>query len=274
MMKTLLSSALVASLLAGGTASPVTSAAQSPLAPSPTQTSFSFGITVTAPTYTPLSTSAIAALQQELLMAPSEQLRENILFQQGNNANNISFQFINQTAGPPVGGTIAVGSVNNVPGLIGTNVGFAIGFVDACGLNVPHLHPRANEFLTVVEGLLIGALVLEEDSPINGGLPVVEMTLTNYTGMLFPVGHVHWQFNPTCERAVFAAGFDSLDEGRTQIAQTFFSVTPDFVVETATGDQSFLGPAQIDQLRDNIPENFAQLVDSCAKACNLPTGSG
>jgi hypothetical protein len=206
-------------------------------------------------------------------MAPSEQLRENILFQQGNNANNISFQFINQTAGPPVGGTIAVGSVNNVPGLIGTNVGFAIGFVDPCGLNVPHLHPRANEFLTVVEGLLIGALVLEEDAEMNGALPVVEMTLTNYTGMLFPVGHVHWQFNPTCERAVFAAGFDSLDEGRTQIAQTFFSVTPDFVVETATGDQSFLGPAQIDRLRDTIPENFAQLVDSCAKACHLPTGS-
>jgi hypothetical protein len=270
-MKNLLSSALVATLLIAATASPVTTTTSSPLATTPVHSFPSTGISVSAPTYTPLTPAEITALQQELLMAPSEQARQAVLFPNVPNANNITFQFINNTVTPPEGGTISVGSVNKVPGLIGTNVGFAIGFLDACGLNVPHLHPRANEFLTVVEGLLIGALVLEEDNEVVGPLPVVEMTLTNYTGMLFPVGHVHWQFNPTCERAVFAAGFDSSDEGRTQIAQSFFSVTPDFVVTTATGNMEFLGPAQIDQLRENIPSKFAELIDSCAVACGLST---
>lgn len=97
------------------------------------------------------------------------------------------------------------------------------------------------------------------------------MTLTNYTGMLFPKGHFHWQFNPTCKPAVFAAGFDNSDEGRTQVAQSFFSGGPDDVIETATGNMEFLGPAQIEQLRNNIPSKFAELVDSCAATCGIPT---
>jgi len=121
----------------------------------------------------------------------------------------------------------------------------------------------------VVQGTLIGTFLLEEDGPFAGNIPQVSMTLTNYTGMLFPVGHTHWQFNPTCEEAVFAAAFDSNDEGRFQVAQTFFSSMPDEVLTASLGNPTFLGPKQLDKLRGLIPESFVVLVDECAKACGI-----
>ncbi|KAK4185485.1 RmlC-like cupin domain-containing protein [Podospora australis] len=223
-----------------------------------------------APTYTPLTPAEIKALQRELILAPGYKDKEQVLFPggKGGSANNVTFQFV-PTTGPGQDGSVIVGSLDSIPGLIGTNVAAAVGFIGPCGLNVPHLHPRANEFLTAVQGTLIGAFVLEEDGMFTGTMPQVSMTLTNYTGMLFPMGHTHWQFNPTCEQAVFVAGFDSSDEGRFQVAQTFFSSMPDDVLTASLGNPTFLGPSQIDKLRGVIPSAFSVMVESCAKACVL-----
>ncbi|KAM7197131.1 RmlC-like cupin domain containing protein [Rhypophila sp. PSN 637] len=268
MMNTILSTAILA-LLASTSAVTAT-----PVKPAPTTSSSSGG----APTYTPLTAPEIKALQQELLLAPSYKDKEQVLFPPGpqfGSANNVTFQFVNKPTGlPGQDGSVIVGSVDAIPGLIGTNVAAAIGFIGPCGLNVPHLHPRANEFLTVVQGTLIGAFVLEEDAQFTGNnniIPQVAMTLTNYTGMLFPRGAVHWQFNPTCEEAVFSAAFDSSDEGRFQVAQTFFSSQPDDVLTASLGNPSFLGPKNIDKLRNTIPAAFVVQVESCAKACGIKT---
>lgn len=268
-MKSLLSSALLVIFLTTTAATPIatTTTPQKPITPHP-----SLGMTVSAPTYTPLSTAEIAALQQALVLAPSESQKQAILFPNVPNANNVTYQFPDHAVTPPTAGTISVASIDVMPGLLGTSIGMGIGFVDACGLNVPHMHPRANEFLTVVEGLLIGGMVLEGEGESAGLLPVVNMTLPTYTGMVFPMGRMHFQFNPTCERAVFAAAFDSNDGGRTEIAKSFFSVYPDEVIIAATGNLEFLGPAQIDQLRDHIPSAFIELIDSCAIACGLQRG--
>lgn len=213
----------------------------------------------------------MTALQQKLALAPSTADRQAILFPNPPSGCNYAYQFVNETVAPSTGGSIVLAGVDQVPGLLGTSVGFAIGFVNACGLNVPHSHPRANEFLTVVEGQLIGGLILETakgaDSSAPGPLPMITNTLQKFTGMLFPQGDVHFQFNPTCERAVFAAGFDNIDPGRTQLARTFLSVMPDEALISATG--GVLDPALIDQLRDKIPNAFAELIDTCAKSCGI-----
>jgi len=261
-MKLLFSCALTAFLAATSLASPIATTST---------TSASGG---GAPTFTPLSPAEIKSLQTELLLAASYKDKEQVLFPPGSgSANNVSFQFVNSPGTPPQDGSVIVGSVDSIPGLIGTHVAAAIGFIGPCGLNVPHLHPRGNEFLTVVSGTLIGAFLLELDGPFSGDIPQVAMTLTNFTGMLFPQGHTHWQFNPTCEQAVFAAAFDSNDEGRFQVAQTFFSSMPDNVLTTSLGNPSFLGPSQLDELRGIIPPAFVVMVDSCAKACGIKTGA-
>jgi len=266
--------ALVGSLVAATIATPLEERQQTPVA---TSTST---IAPCPPGPTPSAT--IHELQQLLLLAPSEVDREAILLPNAPDACNITFEFVNTTHVAPTGGEIVLSDVDNFPALIGTHVSAAIGFVDACGLNVPHSHPRANEFLTVVQGNLIGGLVLESLPDLTGRAndsvpspgptmpePMVLANLTLYKGMLFPQGEVHFQFNPTCEPAVFAAAFDNEDSGRVQIANTFFSISSDDVLLSALGYPESINASQIDQLRGHIPDAFAELIDSCAQMCGI-----
>jgi hypothetical protein len=151
MSKTLMHLALVVFFVTATTATPLEDRQQSPLQQSSNST---------IPPC-PTSTTDLQELKQLLMLAPSEVDREAILLPNPPNACNITFQFVNTTHVPPTGGEIVLSDVDNFPALIGTHVSAAIGFVDACGLNVPHSHPRANELLTVVQGQLIGGLVLE-----------------------------------------------------------------------------------------------------------------
>jgi hypothetical protein len=126
----------------------------------------------------------------------------------------------------------------------------------------------------------VGALILENDSgfgnvvggapPHIGALPQINTTLSNYTGMLFPKGLVHWQFNPECEPAVFVAGFDTPDPGRAEAALGFFSGEPDEVLIASTGYSDYLTPAQVMGLRPTLTSSFTSIVKSCAQKCGIP----
>ncbi|KAG0279138.1 hypothetical protein BGZ96_002056 [Linnemannia gamsii] len=228
------------------------------------------------------NTDASPALKAALAGAASYHDRQAILFTEPPNAANITFTFINNTVTDGTGGTIALSTVNNFPALIGTEVAMAVGFVNPCGLNVPHSHPRANEFLTVIQGELVAGLVLElndgsfghvigQPAPVKGPIPQVNVTLSNYKGMLFPQGETHFQFNPTCEPALFVAAFDSSDPGRTQIARNFFSNMPDEMLIASIGnDLEVLDAKRIAKFRDNIPNAFAVVMEECAVRCGLP----
>jgi hypothetical protein len=227
-----------------------------------------------------LTPAQLTAQRNALFLAQSEAAREAILFPNAPNAANDTFQFINNTVTPPTGGTILLSTINNFPALGATGLSQAVGFVNPCGLNTPHWHPRANEFLTVTQGTLIGALLLENDigfgnvvgapPPIIGPYQQIETTLSNYTGMLFPKGLIHWQFNPECEPAVFVAGFDIPDPGRVEAARGFFSGTPDEVLDASLGYSEFLSPKQIAKLRPTLTSSFTSIVESCAKKCGIP----
>jgi oxalate decarboxylase/phosphoglucose isomerase-like protein (cupin superfamily) len=265
----MLSLPILTLMVAAATASPVGEAR------SPATKRFINPNTVNALTAEQLTTQ-----RDLLLLAQSETAREAILFPNPPNAANDTFQFINNTVTPPTGGSIFLSTINNFPALGSTGLAAAVGFVNPCALNTPHWHPRANEFLTVVQGKLIGAVLLENDSgfgnvvggapPVVGPYTQIESTLSNYTGMLFPKGLVHWQFNPECEPAVFVAGFDVPDPGRVEAARGFFSGTPDEVLEASAGYSEFLTPEQIAGLRPTLTSDFTVIVESCAKKCGIP----
>lgn len=218
-------------------------------------------------------------LQKKLINAPSWNSRQKILIPNPPDATNMVYQFVNNSVEAPTGGTINVASVDQFPALTGIEMSFGVGFINPCGLNVPHTHPRANEFLTVHEGELVAAVVLEENpngaGNVGGKIPkpmgpisMINATLSNYKGILIPKGLTHFQYNPHCEPAVFTASFDSSDPGRMQIAQTFFSILPAEVPLTATGnDLEILGPHNLERLRNKVPNSFVQLVDECVKKC-------
>ncbi|KAH6687941.1 RmlC-like cupin domain-containing protein [Plectosphaerella plurivora] len=227
------------------------------------------------------SGAELDALKKALAGAFTYSERQEILAPNAPDASNYVFQFVNNTVTGGTGGTIALSTKNNFPALSASNTALAIGFVNPCGLNVPHLHPRGGEFLTVVQGQLVAGLVLEvndgsfgsivgEAEPEKGPIPQVISTLNQYQGFMFPQGETHWQFNPTCEPAVFAASFDSADPGRTQLARNFFSNTPDEVLIAAVGGNiETLDGSKINAFQSQIPNEYAVIMKECAVRCGF-----
>ncbi|KAJ7327921.1 spherulin-1B precursor [Mycena albidolilacea] len=174
------------------------------------------------------------------------------------------FDFNNQkpNAGAK-GGSILLATVDNFPILEELGLSGAISLVEPCGLNIPHLHPRANEMFTVIDGILDTGLVQE-----NGFNTEIQTQLGKYQATVFPMGSIHYQQNPTCSPAVFVASLNSEDPGRSDIATSFWMLPSD-VVDAALGFPETIGASTIDAWRAHLPVNLAAGVDSCLEACGL-----
>ncbi|KAJ6554820.1 RmlC-like cupin domain-containing protein [Mycena capillaripes] len=174
------------------------------------------------------------------------------------------FDFNNQApATGAKGGSILLATVDNFPILTELGISGAVSLVEPCGLNIPHLHPRANEMFTVVEGILDTGLVQE-----NGFNSVIETQLGQYQATVFPMGSIHYQQNPTCSPAVFVASLSSEDPGRSDIATSYWMLPSD-VVDAALGFPETIGAGNIDAWRAHLPVNLAEGVSSCLQACGL-----
>ncbi|KAJ7439405.1 spherulin-1B precursor [Mycena galericulata] len=174
------------------------------------------------------------------------------------------FDFNNQS--PPAGakgGSILLAIVDDFPILEGLGVAGAVSFIEPCGLNIPHTHPRSSEFFVVTEGILDTGFVQE-----NGFSTQVKTQLGTYQATVFPMGSIHFQQNPTCSRAIFVAGFGYEDPGRSDIATNFWMLDSD-VIDAALGFPTTIGGDNIDQWRSHLPVNLAAGVDSCLQKCGL-----
>ncbi|KAJ7028355.1 RmlC-like cupin domain-containing protein [Mycena alexandri] len=172
------------------------------------------------------------------------------------------FDFNNQPAGSN-GGSILLATIDNFPILTDLGISGAISIVEPCGLNIPHLHPRADEFFTVIEGQLETGLVQE-----NGFNTLIQTELGKYQATVFPAGSLHYQTNPTCSPAVFVASLNSEDPGRSDIVTSYWMLPAD-VVDAALGFPETIGAGNIDAWRAHIPANLAAGVDTCLQACGL-----
>ncbi|KAJ6529802.1 RmlC-like cupin domain-containing protein [Mycena capillaripes] len=174
------------------------------------------------------------------------------------------FDFNNQApATGAKGGSILLATVDNFPILQDLGISGAISLVEPCGLNIPHLHNRADEFFTVIDGILDTGFVQE-----NGFNTEIHTQLGKYQGTVFPMGSIHYQQNPTCSPAVFVAALNSEDPGRSDIATSFWMLDAD-VVDAALGFPETIGGSTIDAWRSHLPANLAAGVDSCLQACGL-----
>jgi hypothetical protein len=143
-----------------------------------------------------------------------------------------------------------------------------LGFLDACGFNTPHTHPRSSEINVVVQGQLSTEYILE-----NGATPISN-TINQFQMTIFPQGAVHTEFNPTCDKAVFVAGFASEDPGVQQSAQTFFGLQDEIIRGAlGVGDNAAFDGKSLDAFRDSLPPNVAQGVADCVARCGLSAKS-
>jgi hypothetical protein len=140
--------------------------------------------------------------------------------------------------------------------------------MEPCGINTPHVHPRATEFLTLVEGQnLRFGYVLENGLVAAGQNPEIAGTLNKFEGTVFPQGSIHFQFNDNCDKAVFVAALNSADPGTNQVAQGFFALNAG-VVNATLGFPKEINGQNIEEFRKMIPANLAQDIDVCLAKCN------
>ncbi|KAF2115558.1 RmlC-like cupin domain-containing protein [Lophiotrema nucula] len=184
-------------------------------------------------------------------------------------AKFVIFDFKSERPANQLGGVAKGANVDNFPILSGLGIATTLGFLEPCGMNTPHVHPRATEFLTLVEGSdLKFGYVLENGLVEAGQNAEIAGTLQKFQGTVFPIGSIHYQFNdsPDCTPATFVAALNSDDPGTNQIAQGFFGLNPD-IVNATLGFPKQIDGSNIAQFRKSIPPNLAQGIDSCLARC-------
>ncbi|KAF2663885.1 spherulin-1A [Microthyrium microscopicum] len=148
------------------------------------------------------------------------------------------------------------------PPLTETGVSMTLGFLDGCGFNTPHTHPRATEINIVVDGRLVA------DFTTGQGEKVIVNTVEKFQMTVFPQGVLHTEFNPDCTPATFVAGFNNEDPGVQQAAQTLFALQ-DEVVRATLGNPEVIEGVDLEKFRSQIPPNVALGVEACLKKCGL-----
>ncbi|KAK5152319.1 hypothetical protein LTR04_006457 [Oleoguttula sp. CCFEE 6159] len=226
--------------------------------------------------------AALKQLASDLIKEPSSVDRFTKLLTTGGDGktllsgqelkDRVVFDFNNaKPADGSLGGKILLANVDNFPILTDLGISTAVATLGPCGINTPHFHPRATEFLTVVKGQIQSGFILENGFAVNN--KVVSQVSTNLTalqGTVFPMGSIHFQFNPTCEDAIFVATLNSDDPGVSQIAQNFFALNGE-VIDAALGFPFTIAGEDVNKFRAQLPINLAVGVDQCLKTCKIQT---
>ncbi|KAI0043628.1 RmlC-like cupin [Auriscalpium vulgare] len=156
------------------------------------------------------------------------------------------------------GHTVEASSAN-FPAVVGNGIAMTIGFLGPCGMNTPHTHPRATEINFSINTTLRAGLLVEN------GARFIDIEIAPGSATVFPQGAIHFEMNPSCEPAMFVAGFNHEDPGVQQVAQRYFGLPPDIVGATLGG----LGVVEVADLESKIPDNIAFGAEECLTRCGI-----
>ena len=208
-------------------------------------------------------------LYNKLELAVDSVDRFTILSEQGPADTWLKYDF-NPAENPNPGGGRGNGGQGDLanrktfPALINLGLAASAGFMNPCGMNKPHVHPRASEFLILAAGANVKTGFLLE----NGLQTQLSTTLSQYQGAILPQGSIHYEFNDNCEPAVFIAAFSNEDPGLSTIGKNFFLLDPD-IVDADLGFPDFLDHTNIRQFAQSIPKSFANGAMDCLNRCGI-----
>jgi len=134
----------------------------------------------------------------------------------------------------------------NVAQIAGLNtLGVSLARVDYApyGQNPPHLHPRATEILTVLEGsLYVGFVTSNPDNKL------FSKVLNKGDVFVFPQGLIHFQFNIGTSEAIAIAALSSKNPGVITIANAVFgskqSISDDILAKAFAVDKNIVDHIQ------------------------------
>ena len=132
-------------------------------------------------------------LINQLTLAATAEDRTNLLAAfNGGDPRNFVYNFNDPPANTTTtgnGGHTVKADRKAFPALIGTGVSMTLGFIDACGFNTPHTHPRSSEINVIVQGRLGTQHITE-----NGVDPIGVNFLEKFQMTVFPQGATRRSF--------------------------------------------------------------------------------
>eukprot|EP00904_Undaria_pinnatifida_P006374 jgi/Undpi1/2867/HiC_scaffold_14.g06244.m1 len=151
-------------------------------------------------------------------------------------------------------------NVNHLAALGGQGISMTLVNLDACAINLPHIHPRATEMLYTIKGNHVRVAFVEE----NGGDGAVVNDLSMGDVAFFPQGLIHYQQNLDCYPATFLAALNSEDPGVVTITTRFFELPSEAIQASLNVDDPTLKA-----LISALPEAPAMARRICLERCGL-----
>ncbi|KNC81563.1 hypothetical protein SARC_06120 [Sphaeroforma arctica JP610] len=145
------------------------------------------------------------------------------------------------------GGTIQPIELAAHPALVLANMAQTKFTIEPCGINLPHIHPRATELVYMVSGAVTVGFVGE-----NGGGAIMN-NLSADMSTFFPQGLIHFQQNMECEPAVFVSSLNGVDPGTITLPEQLFAL-PTEALSAAFGQSE----AAINLIRNVLPMSIAR----------------
>ncbi|KAM7269148.1 hypothetical protein ACFE04_024645 [Oxalis oulophora] len=136
--------------------------------------------------------------------------------------------------------------IDEFPALNGN--GLAMSRVDyqKGGVNPPHLHPRASELFTVIEGTLLAGFVTT-----NPNNTYYTKILNKGDTFVFPVGLIHFQMNIGKSNAMAIAAFSSQNPGVVSVGNAIFDshppISPDVLAKSLLTSEVEITQQQLKQ---------------------------
>ncbi|WOK94291.1 germin-like protein 2-1 [Canna indica] len=169
----------------------------------------------------------------DLKLAKAEDFFFSGLYKLGNTTNKVR-------------SNVTTVNVNQIPGLNTLDISIVRIDYAPYGLNAPHIHPRATEILTVLEGsVYVGFVTSNPDNKL------FTKVLNKGDVFVFPQGLVHFQYNHGTMNAVALAALRSQNPGVIIIANAVFGSNPEI------SDDVLAKAFQVDKkIVDRIQTNF------------------
>jgi hypothetical protein len=218
------------------------------------------------PAVVPVNTRAAdPALISQLMLAPTQAERFALLDQPGDSVFDFTNEGIEGSEALGLGGFSINANARTFPALIGNGISMTVGFIEPCGMNTAHVHPRGTELNIVVQGRLVTNFVQENTVAPRGN------TMDTFQMTVFPQGAIHQEYNPDCTPTTFVAAFPDADAGVGQVAQNFFDLEANVLTATL-GGVTMISGEDLESFRDLIPNNFAQGIQECLDRCGITRG--
>jgi oxalate decarboxylase/phosphoglucose isomerase-like protein (cupin superfamily) len=159
------------------------------------------------------------------------------------------------------GGLAREASLDNFPALSGEGLAHYSFIIFPCGINTPHIHPRASELLYAIDAEDLQVGFVEE----NGGRVIVNRISTGFSTII-PSGLIHYQINLSCKKATYISTTSSEDPGYVPVMNQTF-LFPNYVLSGTLG----IAESEVNKLRNRLPASpsISLQQSECYQRCGL-----